>query len=352
MFVLNVVAGVAAYAMALTMSPLDRLQPEYNAHVLAQKARDVIRQLGIVDRADNEAFAFQWNADVIAHLGNRRERVLRPDTSPLEFWYRRSPFAMTGLQFHDDLLTPGIVSPEDPPPVWAGMAQVRLDHRGMLRFFETIPRQRETESAAAAPTNVDWAALIALAGVDATTLREAPPQWNWLASADTQRAWTGVFPGTSEPLRIEAAARDGRPVAFLLIGPWTRPWREAEPTPPGTIGLITLYLSVTLVVLIAGGVLARRNLRAGRGDRAGASTLGAAVAVALWALWLCRVHLAPSIGLMGNFLVAVVTTVFYAALFWALYLAIEPFVRRYWPQYLDVVDGGSPRQVERTDRRA
>jgi len=30
----------------------------------------------------------------------------------------------------------------------------------------------------------------------------------------------------------------------------------------------------------------------------------------------------------------IVTTAFYAALFWAMYLALEPFVRRYWPQTL------------------
>jgi serine/threonine-protein kinase len=89
-----------------------------------------------------------------------------------------------------------------------------------------------------------------------------------------------------------------------------------------------------LTVLIGGAVLARKNLRAGRGDRAGAMSLGVAMACALWALWLCEVHFAATIGLAAMFFLAVVTTVFYAVLFWAVYLAIEPFVRRYWPQTL------------------
>jgi serine/threonine-protein kinase len=34
------------------------------------------------------------------------------------------------------------------------------------------------------------------------------------------------------------------------------------------------------------------------------------------------------------FLLAVCTSVFYGVLLWALYIAVEPFVRRYWPQVL------------------
>ena len=72
---------------------------------------------------------------------------------------------------------------------------------------------------------VDWTPLLTLAGLDPATLQAAEPQWNWLAAPDTRVAWTGTWPGGSEPLRVEAAARRGRPVAFSVIGPWTKPWR-------------------------------------------------------------------------------------------------------------------------------
>ena len=43
-----VLAGIAAsYVMALGTSPLESMRPEYTADVLAQKARDAIRQLGL-----------------------------------------------------------------------------------------------------------------------------------------------------------------------------------------------------------------------------------------------------------------------------------------------------------------
>jgi hypothetical protein len=78
----------------------------------------------------------------------------------------------------------------------------------------------------------------------------------------------------------------------------------------------------------------RKNLREGRGDRKGAVTLGCAVSVVLWGLWICEVQATASLGLLGSFLIAVCTTTFYGVLFWVIYLALEPFVRRYWPQTL------------------
>jgi hypothetical protein len=49
---------------------------------------------------------------------------------------------------------------------------------------------------------------------------------------------------------------------------------------------------------------------------------------------MCRVHVSPTTGLLAMFLLAVCTCVFYATLFWAVYLALEPFVRKHWPQTL------------------
>jgi serine/threonine-protein kinase len=333
-FVAILLAIAGAYAMALRMSVVDRLQPEFNRDVLAQKARDVVLQIGYSERPADEAFGFEWDDDIVEYVRANRMSSADAPQSPLTFWYRRSPFAMTGVEFHDDFLTPGVVSQNDPAPLWAGMMQLRLDHRGRLQYFEAVPRQREEGAARAGSHPVDWPRVMALAGIDAGALQPAPPQWNWLAAADSRVAWTGTWPNTTQPLRVEAAALAGQPIAFLVIGPWTEPWREAAPTPAGVIGLLVIYLSFTLLILIGGSVLARRNLRAGRGDREGAIRLGVMVAAALWIRWICQVHLVPSVGLIGMFLLTVVTTVFYAVVFWAVYLAIEPFVRRYWPRTL------------------
>jgi hypothetical protein len=328
---------VAAHALAIRRDALQHLRPELNADVLAQKARDALRQIGYPTRAVDEAYGFEWDNELIAAPGETsgasswRDLVAhRP--SPLTFWYRRSQDMMVGLQFHHDLLTPGIVSLDDPAPIGSGMIQMTLDHRGFVTSFEAIPAQVEETAVATAP--VDWARVLQLAGLDIATLQPAPAQWNWLSSPDTRAAWTGTWPESTRPLRVEAAARGGRPVALQLVGSWTQPSRSIGDPDAGGNAILAIYFVLCLAIAIGGTVLAARNLRDGRGDRRGALTLATIVTSALWALWLTQSHFAPTPGMLGIFLLALVTTVFYGVLFWTIYMALEPFVRRYWPQTL------------------
>jgi hypothetical protein len=331
--------GIAAsYVLALRTQPLERMRPELTAEVLAQKARDAIRQLGYDARPVDEQYGFAWDEALIDHIGDGEgppqwDAVVSTRPSPLIFQYRRSQSPMIGVQFHHDLLTPGIVTMDDPAPIESGMIQMTLDHAGRLIAFEAIPPQRD-ESPPASAASPDWAPLLALAGLDQSALEPAAPQWHWLAASDTRIAWTGAWPGSGRALRVEAAALNGRPVAFQTIGPWTRPWRTAEPSTGQEIAVVTVIFLLALAVLVGAGILARKNLREGRGDLRGAQSLGSGVAVLLWILWLCQVHVSASAGLLGIFLLAVCTVVFYAVLFWALYMALEPLVRRHWPQTL------------------
>jgi serine/threonine-protein kinase len=322
-----ILAGiVGAFALAVRASPLNRMRPEYSGEVLAQKARDAIRDIGyndaLIEHArDNEKPAPRW------------DEVLTRQPSPLIFWYRQSPYALTGLEFHHDLLTPGIVNQEDPPPILSGMIRVELDHEGRLRFLEVIPQQRQ-EPISPRPTAVEWEPLLTLAGLEAAQLQPAEPLWTWLATSDTRAAWTGTWPGSQHPLRVEAASLRGKPVGFLLVAPWTLPWR----TPPASTGRETIFLITILVVLVTilagAGLLARKNLRDNRGDRPGARHVAYGMTGLLLALWACQVHVVASLGLFGTLLIALATSVFYGVLVWTLYLALEPFVRRHWPQTL------------------
>jgi hypothetical protein len=58
------------------------------------------------------------------------------------------------------------------------------------------------------------------------------------------------------------------------------------------------------------------------------------MAAVLMAVWFCRVHLAASLGMLAMFLVAVCTSAFYGVLLWTIYVALEPYVRKHWPQVL------------------
>jgi hypothetical protein len=262
----------------------------------------------------------------------RWAEVLSQRPSPLQFWYRQSSDPMTAITFHTDLLTPGIVRPDDPPPITSGMIQVDLDHNGLLTFFEAIPPQRQDTPVRPAP--VDWSPLFALAGLDMARLQPAEPLWTWLAASDMRAAWTGVWPGSNRPLRVEAAALGGRPVAFMLAGPWRTPWRMPEPSNVVTTAYFLLLMCTAVAILATGVVLARNNLREGRGDRRGAARLASCMTAVLLGLWVCSVHVVAAPTLLAMFLLAVCTSVFYGALLWTLYIALEPVVRRHWPHAL------------------
>jgi hypothetical protein len=250
----------------------------------------------------------------------------------LTFWYRRSNTWMTGVMFHSDLLTPGIVHTDDPPPIESGMLQLNLDHNGRVTFLEAIPPQIEKAPAPAVPLN--WAPLFELAGLDASTLQPDEPQWTWLATSDTRAAWTGTWPGSSRPLRVEAAALRGRPVAFIATGPWAKPWRTTDASSSIEVIGAVILIVIAVAVIVGAYMLASRNLRQGRGYRDGARRLAVWTTAVLMALWVCQVHVAPDIGFLAMFLLAIVTSVFNGLLVWTIYVALEPFVRRHWPQTL------------------
>jgi serine/threonine-protein kinase len=305
---------------------------------LAQKARDALRQIGYPQRPRDEAYGFNWDEDLTQHVARTDkpapawDRVFTQRPSPMTFWYRQSEQPLTALMFHSDLLTPGLVDLGDPPPILSGMRSVMLDHQGRLLAFDAIPPQRR--DAPVQPAPVDWSGLFALSGLDQSKFQPADPLWFWVPSSDTRVAWTGTWPDSGRPLRIEAAALGGQPVVFMLTGEWSKPWRMAEPSESGETLTVLALAALAILAMTGAGLLAYRNLKERRGDRRGAVRLAAMMTGGLLALWTCQVHLVASIGLIATLLLAVATSVFYGFLLWTLYVALEPSVRRHWPQVL------------------
>lgn len=328
---------IAGFVLAVRQSPLERMRPQYSAEILAEKAREALRQIGYEEAPRDEAYGFDWDAVLVSHASEgpspsaSRDAVLTGRPSPLRFWYRRSSDTMMAATFHTDLLTPGIVTQDDPAPIMSGMTQVTLDQRGRLIGLEAVPPQRQ--AVASQPVAVNWLPLFALAGLDASQLQPTDPLWNWLAASDTRAAWTGAWPGSARPLRVEGAALGGRPVAFRLIGSWEEPSRMTDSWQGSQLPAI-IVLGLAIVVLVGAALLARRNLQLGRGDRKGATRLAVAMAGVLMALWIARVHFVASFEPLVLFLLAVATSTFYGVLIWTIYMALEPFVRRHWPQVL------------------
>jgi serine/threonine-protein kinase len=185
------------------------------------------------------------------------------------------------------------------------------------------------------PAPPDWRPLLAAAGLDAANLKPTEPLRTWLSTSDQRVAWTGTWPGSGWPLRVEAASLRGKPVAFALLGPWDGPQDAGSGLAEGKRAGVAIAIYGLLAVAICGvsAWLAWQNLSTGRGDRRGAFRLGAFAFLVHMALWLTVSHLVAA-SVLGIFLLALCTSVFYGVVLWTVYLAFEPAVRRQWPRAL------------------
>jgi len=324
------------YALGIRQNALERIAPPYSPDVMSQRAREIVQQLGYSEKPVDTANSYYWNSSYWNWAKShdkppRWNEILSGRPLPLQFWYRESFYPLTAYAFHDDLLTPGIVDTDDPPPILSGMTEVKLDAQGRLLYFERIPDQKlQPPSGNPAP---NWDPLFADASLDPKQFQAAEPLWTWLAGSDTRAAWTGTWPGTNRPLRVEAAALRGKPVGFSLIGPWSPADRMPERSSSNAeLGQFTIFVVLSVGVGVACWFLMRRNTRKGGGDVAGATRLGVFVGFVQIGLWASGSHLAFSIGTFGMLLVAIATAVFYAFVVRTMYLALEPHVRRRWPQ--------------------
>jgi predicted Ser/Thr protein kinase len=322
--------------LAIRYNGLAKMQLELTPEVLTQKAREIVARLGYPDRPEDSASDMYYQGDFQEYVEkNDKPRpnwdtVLAARPSLLGFWYRQSPDDMMAEGFRDQLMNPGIVTRDDPAQVLSGMINVELDPQGELTYFQAIPAQKDTSSSQLAA--VDWNVAFAAAGLDPTKFQKAEPAWNSLADSDTRVAWMGTWPGTTRPLRVEAASRRGKPVFFSLVSDWTKPDRmkTEESTGKKVRQVITIVLFLSLY--FGAARLARRNYRQGRGDREGALRLAVVMFGLEILLWLCRGHMVAGIATLGLFILAVSTALFIAGTTWMLYLALEPWVRRRWPQ--------------------
>jgi len=333
-----VIVGLAlVWAMSVGGSGLSALGLESSPEVLTQKARETLRRLGYEATPMDTAQGLTFDTDFMRYVeSNDKPRpdwrtVLSGRPSPLSFWYRSSPHSMTVLGFMDDTLTPGIVTPDDPAPTLSGMTSVHLDPQGRLTYLQVIPQEKE-EATPPYPAP-DWAPLFAAADLDVARLQPAAPVWVSLAASDVRAAWTGAWPGSIRHLRVEAAAWHGKPVFFALTGPWTRASRmQPSEQTSGEKARDILGIAVLLSMLAAAALLARLNYSRGRGDRLGAVRLGSLVFLLGLALWLCRGHFVTGGALFAILIAAVANSLFFAGFTWVMYVALEPYVRRHWPQ--------------------
>jgi serine/threonine-protein kinase len=322
----TIVASAAAGVMARVPSP----KPPA---VLLDKAQGVVAAAGYAGMAMSTASGFEGNGYYLdyprkAEMGPERKRAIGLRPGGYRFFCRTSPRQLLPLNNSGD------VTEADPPDDIAGMTLVRLDPQGRLLSFSAVPPQIEPKDP---PTAVSWTAFFSAAELDPSTLTAAAPTWTPPAYADARVAWTGEWPDRpGVALRVEAASYRGKPVSFELIGPWTQSRRDRAPGAREKQGFVGAFLALAIVALLVSACLvARTNLRAGRGDFAAALRIAWVIGGASMFAWLLSAtHVADPGAELRRLFAALGDALLMTGFVWLPYIALEPWVRRFWPDSL------------------
>jgi hypothetical protein len=314
-----VAAMIGGVVIHSTVTLLARAPVTIRPDALADRVQALLKSIGYTAEPGSTAYGY-WCCDnavtrYLSGFGEAQKTAALASQRPavISFFYRQDDWG--GFQGRPyDVFR---MSEAAPP----GYVSVRLDAQGRLLRLEAHPRPGIVN---AGP--VDWAVLFAAAGLDISRFTPSEPRTIPEVATDSRAAWDGDFGnGSPVPVRVEAAAWRNRPVEFRVV--------PSVPQPPGgrlPRPLILVVLArVTLFVGLAGGtlVIAWRNLRQGRSDKRGALVIAAAAFISLAIRFLFGPRHVPdpdglafSLGLV--------------CLSWLVYIAAEPYVRRYWPDSL------------------
>jgi hypothetical protein len=382
-----VVAALNNSVALFRLVPLDK-----PPMVLADRARQILSGIGLDARPAASVFELDLDPGFLSHIEdaestlNRWDQLRGSGNTSYYFWYRESPWSLVPYELDDARVTY-----HDPPMITPGMAYVRLDTEGRLRALEVVRAPADGEPTR--PDSIDWSGLFAEAGLDPSAFEQVRddgpnidhdsrrwqgPGLSPRVPVDQLRAWVGPSPWPNQDsVRVRAGAYHGAPVFFATHFTYEDPTRaesdqEHASTAPGAgpgmrrpdssegsgmidvqggsnlidiIGVIigTAVSILVIAVLFGAPVMAWRHLRQGRGDRHGALRFGIFVFTLLLLKAILAAHHSMIRGPSGaidlsyeiNMIVVQIgTTLFLGTYIGLTYLALEPYVRKHWPDSL------------------
>jgi serine/threonine-protein kinase len=306
---------------------------------LVDDAREIISDLGYTEPPGDSAHSLVVSNSTLQYLmerdssASRWEPLSRSGEIAIHFWYRQSP----------ELLSPrnltGRVGSEDPYPD-DGDITLSIDLEGRLILFRAVTPYTGLPDAPAAPEDQWWRKLFAAARLDPDDFEEIEPSIKPPVYADEHRAWQGVLPHRGDlPVRVEAAASGGRPAFFDTVTPadpyWSEETAASRETPQAISWVQTSYLILLVLIALAAVLLAMHNWRGGRGDRRGSVRLAISVLTLSLLYWAVTGHHVSDLGEESVLMVvALGNALTLGLLSWVLYMALEPYARRLWPEAL------------------
>ena len=327
---LCLVVALAPKATDIGLAPLPK-----SADALTDSARELIRQFGYGDQPADSDSSFVRAYDFLRYRAvhepspQRVSDLAKAELGPMNFWYRQSPRAMVPNDSSGD------VSQTDPAIDVPGMVYVELNASGRLLKLHALPPR--VEDAKGPWPDPDWTALFAAAGLDMKRFTLSGPKLLPPVPFDARAEWDGTgVQDPAAPLHVTAATYHGKPVYFDVLGPWNRPEAAGQYSQILTSIIAGVTLSLMIVsVLVAGAIFARRNVRMGRGDRKGSFRISAFAFSAVMLMWILEGHhVLETRGEFEMFVRSFSAAVTAAVFVWLSYMALEPYVRRRWPDVL------------------
>jgi serine/threonine-protein kinase len=324
---------LAAFAVVWQWIALPDIVPFVGGpEVLQARARAVLASLGYPSAPRDSAWVIDVDPNQRRALASRDSTARRfADTAQirptlLRFRYRQSPADLRPL----DAL--GFVTPSDPAPAVSGDTLLDLDTLGHLTFLNVMPPLREPE-AGLTEHAADWRPLLTAAGLSDVHVTPATPVGVPPVAFDERQAWVGTLGGHA--FRFEAAAFRGR----IVFARWGDPPDDADLSRAASTALgaiaaaVVAILWILLLLLVI--LLARSNVKLGRGDRRGARRVALFVLALALAADLASRHWVPDVEWVWTVISTKLGWSLYRAAFvWLAYLALEPLARRAWPHLL------------------
>ncbi|HEY0139970.1 MAG TPA: serine/threonine-protein kinase [Thermoanaerobaculia bacterium] len=286
--------------------------------VLAHRTAEIIRTLGLPVSGPAVTYLHR-ETKYMATVSDRERAAMRQQ-------FREGPPVLIYRTQYGAPPQEALLDLEPPPLLGPGRALIGVDVQGRLASLSA------GATAEWKPATIDWRALHTAAGLDPATIRPATPRLVPDVPFDARAAWSATYPNNATPVHVEAATWRGIPVFFRITGAWD------QGTAPREFGgrpvLIFLTILTTLAFTI-GATLAWRNLRLRRGDRKGALRVAITMFLLLTVGELLSADHRPELVSELDVVVrSISNSLFWGALLFLLYIALEPYIRRRWPDTL------------------
>jgi class 3 adenylate cyclase len=332
----SLLGGIAALLVCCTVLSqhgflFNLLPGEKSPEVLSATAREIAHSLGYTEPPVDNAYWFDEDSEYSQYLSQipapeRYRRVSEDFPSPLRFFYRQSPKPLT--PYYDG---GWIVQKDNPVPSTPGDMTTGVDTEGRLQCFRVVPSPHP-ENVGLTTLSVGWTRLFERAGLDFSQAKTTASDWYTNQLMDQQFAWDIVRDGKS--VTVHGGTYKDRVVLFEVLGPWDHPTQTADSQPVNRyVGwfAIVLLIGLDLVCLL----IARMNMRRGRGDSKGALRGAIAIFVLVFFFMLLEPHRSFDPRWITQWWqVTIAESAGLAFQWWLFYMALEPYIRRTYPQAL------------------